>query len=748
MVMIINKKIKRTMVESKSQYFGSLVLIILSCLLYTMFNLLSLNMSRLSTSFEKAYKQEDANFVTGSKLGNLEALEARFNMSLEETKTLDYSVSEEKTLRIFSENKKINIPAVIEGTPLKDSHILVDPAYAKANKIMLGDNIKIFNKTFSVSGFMSLPNYIYPLRTEADIMNDPKNFGIAVISKADFQSLNKGLSSYAIRFNDKTDIENKMVQLKDYLRGQNIMILSWMNVTDNPRVTFVTAKLDGINQMSSSAPIAILLLTCILTGIVMWRMLKREAVIIGTLYALGYKKREIMKHYLMYPLAISFLGGILGTLLGALTLRPMLKFMVSYFNIPVGTINFNINYMVTSLVLPVFFLIICSYFVINKSLKSSPVELMRGGDQKTKVSFIERRLNLGKLNFNTKFMIREQLRSIPRSLFLLLGITMATMLLLMGFASKSSMDSLMKDSFNEAFKYNYHYVFNSIQQGTPAKGEAFSEIPSSLQENSKLNFAVYGISANSKYISFNDKEGNLLKSDKIMITRPLADKLNLKPKDTIKLINRLDSKEYSITIDSIAETYVGQYIYVPLDKLNAMLGLPGGSYMGLWSTEKLDLPEERLLATVTVEDMRKAFDTMTKPLQSAIGIIAFMAFIIGLVVIYVVTSLTIEENKDNISLMKVLGYRKKEVYSLILNSSSFIVVLGYILGVPLLLSSLKAMFSSITKDMSVSIPVTINYIYILVGFVVIYLTYELSKLISRRKVNRISMVEALKARLE
>ena len=51
----------------------------------------------------------------------------------------------------------------------------------------------------------------------------------------------------------------------------------------------------------------------------MFIMLKRESVIIGTLYALGYRKKEIMNHYLLYPMVISLEGGILGTMLGLLT---------------------------------------------------------------------------------------------------------------------------------------------------------------------------------------------------------------------------------------------------------------------------------------------------------------------------------------------------------------------------------------------------------------------------------------------
>ncbi len=744
--MVINRKIKRTMKESKSQYAGSLVLIILSCVLFTLFNLLSVNLSGLTASFEKNYNQEDANFTTDKKINNLDALESKFNMSMEEAKSLDYSVSNDKTLRIFRENSKVDLPAVTEGKPLSMNNILIDPAYAKANKLNIGDSIDIYNKKFKICGFVSLPNYIYPLRSESDIMNDPKSFGIAVLSKDDFNALNKGNSSYAVRFNgDKSNLDYRMSQLKDYLKNKNIIVLNWLNVTDNTRVNYVTAKLKGIGSMSSSVPVLILILTCILTGIVMWRMLKRESVIIGTLYALGYRKREIFKHYLMYTLFISLSGGIIGTVLGIITLKPMINFMISYFNMPVSSIDYSLTYISVSVLLPVVFLITCSYFVINASLKSSPVELMRGGKKNDKVSFIERHLKLNKLSFNTKFKVREQLRSITRSVFLLLGVIMAAMLLLMGFTEKNSLDYLMKDSFNDAFKYNYTYVFNSMQHSKPDKGEAFSEIPSSAKGNSKLTFAVYGVSENSQYISFKDKSGDTLNSDKVIVTRPLADKLNLKPDDTVTVVSKLDSKEYSIKVDGIAETYVGQYIYVPLDRLNSTLNFPAGSYMGLWSSEKLNIPEEKLQTVVTSDDMKKALDTMTAPLQSFIGAISFMSFLIGLIVIYVVTSLTIEENRENISLMKVLGYRKKEIYSLILNSSTFIVILGYILGIPLLLVSLDALFKSVTKDMTISMPIKINYAYTIFGFVIIYLTYELSKLLSRRKINRVSMVEALKA---
>ena len=747
--MVINKKIKRTMLESKSQYFGSLALIVISCLLFTMFNLLSDNLGNITSSFGKNYVQEDANFIVNKKISNITEIEAKFNMKIEEGSTFDYSLSKDKVIRLFSENTKVNLPAMIKGKTLSGDNILIDPAYAKANKLKIGDSFKVYDKNFTISGFMSLPSYIYPLKAAVDILTDPNNFGIAVITKADLSALKRGNSFYSIRFNgDRSNIESKAAQFKDYLKGEDISIQSWTSASANSRITFVTTKLNGINQVSSSMPVAILLLTCILTGIVMWRMIKREAVIIGTLYAFGYKKKQIQNHYLRYPLIIALIGGIIGTILGALALKPMINVMVAYFNMPVGIVHFNIKYLVISILLPVIFLSAAGYLVVNRALKSSPLEIMRGGKENNKVGFIEKNLKLDKLKFSTKFKIREQLRSIPRSVFLLLGVVLATVLLLFGFAAKSSLDSLMKEGFEQAFKYNYSYVFNSIQQGSPVGGEAFSETTFTLKSDNKINIVAYGVSPSSEYVTFKDKAGKNLSTDKIIITSSLADKLKVSKGDTVKVINTLDSKSYNITIDSIAKSYVGNYIYIPMPKFNNMMNYPIDSYMGLWSMSKLNIPENKLLATVTKDDIKNAFNSMTAPIQTMVGTMAFISFLIGLIVIYVVTSMIIDENKENISLMKVLGYRKKEVYSMILNSSAFLVILGYILGVPILIALLGNMFKSLTMEMSIALPITISYSYLIIGFVIIYVTYEVSKALSKKKVNKISMTEVLKSRLE
>ncbi len=64
-------------------------------------------------------------------------------------------------------------------------------------------------------------------------------------------------------------------------------------------------------------PTTLLLLTSILISNVIGRLIHRESAITGALYALGYHKKEIYAHYLIFPLAIALIGGVIGTAAGA-----------------------------------------------------------------------------------------------------------------------------------------------------------------------------------------------------------------------------------------------------------------------------------------------------------------------------------------------------------------------------------------------------------------------------------------------
>lgn len=752
MVMSINKRVKRVLLENKAQYIGSILLIIFSCFTFTLMSQFAGNFERLANEFQKGYVQEDASFTTDKKIDNLQELESTANAVIEEGKTFDYKLSEGETLRIFSRNDRVNLPAILEGKGLSRSgDILISPTFAAANNYKIGDELRILDKSFTIAGFVTLPNYIYPVQSEMDMM-PPPGFGIAVISKEDFATLGRGSSFYAVKFNQTAQNSHaQSLEFKELLASSGIDIAQWTDIEDNKRVNIVAAEVDILNLVSKGIPAGIMLLASIMVCGVISRMINRESTIIGALYALGYRRKEIYRHYLIFPLLIAVIGGIIGTVLGTFPVRSMAAFMLSAFIMPLTGIDLNPGMMIVSLLLPIFFLGCSGYFVIRKELKHSPVELMRGKKETNKVNFLERGLKLEKLRFPAKFKIRGQLRSLSRLTFLLVGIVAATMLLLWGFTLKSGFDYLLSEgSLASVYPFEYEYKFDSLRYDPlPTGAEPGSAALFLRSGEEKRDFYICGIMPDSTMVTLADESGARLSTNQVIITKPLANQLKLKQGDAVNIVRKLDGRIFDLKIDSIADTYAGKFIFMPLAEYNEKFEMPTGSYTGAFSNVPLDIPENQSYSVITLDDKLAGVKEAIAPTQSMIGVLATIAFIIGMIVIYVVTSLIVEENKNIISLMKIFGYRKKEINSLILNSSTIVVVIGYIIGIPLTFSAIGVLTQSLENSVGLTLPpMRIDLPYILIGFVFVMFSYELSKLLCKKKVNAVSMSEALKAGME
>ena len=748
--MVINKRIKRVLLENKVQYIGSILLIIFSCFMFTLMSQFAMNFERLANEYKIGYVQEDASFTTSKAIDNLQEVEQASNAIIEEGNSFDYKISEDKSLRIFSQNEKINIPSIIDGKGLSQSgDIIITPTFADANKYKIGDEITIFDKTFTISGFMTLPNYIYPLQSEMDMMPQP-SFGIAVISKDDYNNFGKGSSFYSVKFNNSSSPHENSIEFKEMLRSRDVEIVKWTDIEDNKRVNIVNAEIKILNIVSKAIPTAILFLVIILISNVLRRMIKRESAIIGALYSLGYRRKEIKMHYIMFPLILSLIGGITGTILGTFPVRSMAMFMFNAFIIPLTGIKFSPILFIVSIFLPVLFLGFSSYFVLNKELKRSPVDLMRGNKDNNKANFLENTIKLEKLKFNTKFKIREQLRSLSRLLFLLVGIIIATMLLLWGFALKSGFDYMVTNGLSSVYNFEYEYKFDNLRYDKlPQGAEPGTSTLFLPTDDEKKDFYVCGVKPDSELISLVDETGAPLSTNQVIITKPLANQLNLKQGDTANIIRKLDGRMFSVKVDVIADTYAGKFMFMPLNDYNKTFEMPKGSYNGVFSNVKLDISENEPYSVITLEEKVAGVKEAIAPTQSMIGVLATVAFIIGMIVIYVVTSLIVEENKNIISLMKIFGYKKKEINSLILNSSTFVVVFGYIIGIPLIVQALGVLTKSLENSVGMSLPpMRIDLLYIIIGFIVVMFSYELSKFMCKKKVNLISMSDALKSGMD
>ncbi len=748
--MALRKRVWRIIKENKGQYIGIVILILLGSFYFIAATGIANNLEKMVVGFAKEYRQEDLTFSIDKPIEDIAALEGESGAQIEAYRQYDVKVPDGE-LRLLSSSTKVNIPAVTSGRGLENpADILLDPSFCKMHGLDIGGQIELNGKTFNIVGTMAVPNYVYIIKNLYDVL-PTSGFGIGIVSGADIEAFPEAVTVYAAYFEDRENINAQTIKLHGLLSEKGYSLSEWMDAKSNKRVSMPWANISSMKSMSFPVSTAFFLLSCLIVGVMNMRIVKSDGVVIGTLYAQGYRRRELTRHYLAIPILLSAAGGLAGALLALPCVRPVVDSMLISYILPDKGITFSPLNLALAVLMPVAFIGLSSFLIMRKILKKSAVELMKGDEQKAKVNFIERALRLERFKFNTKFQIREQVRSIPRLLFLVLGVSAASMILLYGLTYNYSMDVVMEKGALARYLYPLEYNFKEVRNlqdgGIPEGAEPYNAFRCYPVGRESVEFYLVGTEPDSVGFKMNDMRGNALSRDQVNISYPLASRLKLKEGDTISVVNKLDGKSYSLKIDGIVEAYGEQFVYMPLDEFNRMTGQPLGSYRTVLSSHEIDFDKSLLAGVMDARD-HEAYKDLARPTTLIVTSVTILAVLIAVIIIYLVTSLMIDESRNTISLLKILGYRGKELAKLILNSSTPAVFIGFWLGLPLMLAFGTNISDYVAEMINMVIPMIVNPLYVLISFVLIFAVYEITKRLCGRKLAKISMSESLKAGAE
>jgi len=738
------KRLPRTVRSNQWLVYGSITLVMLACMLYASLNAVIVDIRESRLRFESESQMESATFLPQKPFTDLSNFEHDNGLTIERRREIDAAVDSGLTLRVFERTTRVDIPAITAGRNMQaDDEMLLGQTVATALKTPLGTKMTLLGHSFTVVGFTAVPDYMYPIRTtdDAGIILDPKAFGIAVITPAAMDTCAPtALATWHVKTVDGTTVSARQAL------NETVGLTYWQDITTNARYTLATVKLEGMASVSTSMPLVILLLACLLLAAAQGRMVRMQRAQLGTLKAMGYSTWELVLQELALPALIALSGSVLGVLSSILTMRPLLNFMVSYFSIPLYVATIPWRAAIIGIVAPVFFTVPAVAVVATRLLGQAPVKLMQATALSTRPGLLERSLHLKRGSFQNRFATRAAIRGLTRLTLLMLGAMLAGYLLLFGGAMRDSMSTLVRSAFQDT-QYNYTYALTAPRLENPWGGEALTSEPFTTTDG-RLTFQVVGLPATSTLFVPHDSKGQAIPIDRIIITRALAQKLNLKVGDSLTMQQAATGQEVTLPVDAVAEMYTTATVIMPQERLNSIVGAPLGSFNAVLSATSLQIPAQDVLTTLSMVQSRAAFNSAIMPLWVALGSVAVIAVFIALLALSIVTTLTVEEERFTISLLKVLGYRPEELNRMVLGSGIVAVATGFILGIPLLLASLGKLLSTTTSGISFSLPIRLSPLSILVCAVIMLATYLVSLRAARRKVLGVQMAVSLKAARE
>ena len=656
----------------------------------------------------------------------------------------------------FIETNNINKMYLIEGEEYSQdkSGVWLDYYLAKNIGISVGDELELSidgtNFKEKVVGLVEVPDHVYFIKDDTAIFPTHTDYGFVYLSINECP-FDYYVYPYAIvDVDDTSKLNDVKTEISDNI--ENVLAIT----TRDEDISYSGYEREAEEGETYSGVFSGLFVFIAILSVVttMNRFIKKERTQIGTLKALGIKRRKITWMYVSYGIFISIIASILGVILGRLIIGNMfLSLEMSYYEIPYyDIITIPIVYYVAIGIVVVITAV--TYLSCRKVLREPAAQAIRIEQPKIKVkenSFTTKKI-FNKLSLSTKWNLRDIARSKARTLMAIVGIAGCTMLVVTALGMYDSMKSYLDWEFGTINNFDYKlslstdYTDNQYEELTEKYGDATSQ-------NLGVEFKQDG-EIIVKQLTVNDTNGLLQVTDHnrqpfdmedggLYITEKMASIYDLKVGDKIEwhIIgsdNWYESEIVGLNRDPQAQQFNCTKVF--FDTLNEEYRVDS-IYTNVNLNDTEELPGVNTIQTV--QNLEDGMNSMLGMMYSLIFLLIVISAILSCVIIYNLGILSFGEKEYQFATLKVLGFKDKAIKGIFLKQNIWITIIAIIIALPLGNLMTDYIFKNAigdTYDFSAMIKPETFIISAIGTFIV---SIIVNKFLAR-KIKKIDMVSSLK----
>ena len=726
---VLRKRVLRDLKDNVFRYIALAFLIIIG--MYVIVSLIGAGATIIDNgeAHDKANKIENGQFsvfvpLSDDEISQLEDAGAEVEKMFYE----DYDVMDGKTLRVFTNRKNIDLVECDEGRLAEaDDEIVVEKRFSQVNDVSVGDTIQIAGNDFKVTGIGTSPDYNALFKEMSDTVVDSKVFGTVFVTENAYEKLHSTGESvktetylYAFRLKGKTtcdDVKDALGDIKVDTDGMAELkketdsflkdydtdlanITSFVTSDDNPR-TGGAADDQQINvQAGYFFGVLLMFLFTYVISVFVVHGIEKESSVIGALYALGVKRRDLMMHYLTLPVIVTTVAGIIGFLIGIsnVGIPVQMADAYAYYSIPAMDVKIPPILIVYGIVMPPLAAIVVNYFVIRKKLSQTALSLIKNEVKQPKGSNV----NLGDMGFVGRFRVRQMLREMRTGLTVVIGMFIALICMMISLDTATLCSNIKKENVEDTH-YEYMYTYKYPTENPPDGGEAaYAKTLKKEIYGYNWDVTVLGLSKNTKYFDVDLKDGK----NRVAISSSFAEKYGYGVGDEIVLHDEENDIDYGFTVDSVTQYTPAFYVFMTIDDARELFGAGSDEYNVVFADKDLGVDPARLYATTTKADIESAAGIFADQMRSMVVMIVIISTLIFVVVMYLMMKVMIDRSAFSISLIKVFGFRTKEIRKLYLDGNLFIIAIGAAICLPLAKLIMSAVYPSLVSNVNCGVKLT------------------------------------------
>lgn len=790
------RKLFRTAWSYKAQFISMIIMITLGMGVFLGFNMEWRTIEADTGSFfddtaYADYRLYSEKGFTADDLKKIAAIDGVDAATRYLTVNLDIKGEKNKSLALdVSEDFNVSTFIVTDGATYDENGdgFWLSDKFAAANDYAIGDTLTLefqgIGITGRIVGLIKSGEHMICVADKNQLMPDYNTYGFAYISPKKLRSAVEekvrntaadGLKKQGIPDSAVDDSVDKLLKdgtMVDEAMDQvfaQVNVLSDMSKEDLEdtvrdalgRTIMVTSKDDHIvykeamgeategKTMGSVLPVLFLAIAILTMVTTMHRIATKEKLQIGTLKALGFKNRRILRHYTSYGLFIGLAGTGLGVALGYWICKLVMSedgMMGTYFDMPDWSVAIP-TFCYFVIIGTVALLTLISYLSVRRQLKGTAADALRPyTPKKMRKVFLERFRFWDKMRFGTKWNIRDLSRHKSRSAMTLVGIIGCMVLMVGGLGMRDTLAGFLDllDNDISAYTTKVNLVDNADKTQALALAD---EIDGDWESLTGISFEGETVALDVVHnpnglinIINEDNEPITLSDEGVYLCLRLKDKAQIG--DTIEFSPYGSSETYKAEVIGYNRSIMTESVTMS-DRLAEKLGIDY-TLTAIYSDKTAgEIKGSDLIAGKQDKgQLMDTFDSFVQIMDSMVIILVIAAVILGIVVLYNLGLMSYVERSRELATLKVLGFRNRDIGKLLISQNIWLTVIGVIIGLPAGVGVLRWLVSALAGEYEMKLMLGwLTY------SVSILLTFGVSLLVSlmvARKNKKIDMVEALK----
>ena len=535
-----------------------------------------------------------------------------------------------------------------------------------------------------------------------------------------------------------SDLRKAVDEMADEIDKANLT--SFVAKDKNPRIAAAANDVIINKEAGLLAGVIILILLTYVISVFVVHAIEEESAVIGTLYALGVKRRELLRHYLTLPVIVTLLGGLIGTVLGYSPLGVPVQTAdnYAYFSLPDFETVYKPYLLIYGVVVPPLVAAGVNWLVIRRKLNAPALRLIRRERRQRAV----RHIRLGKLDFVSRFRIRQLLRELRSVAAVWFGLLVTLTLMFIGVNAYVMCDHIRQDNPRDT-KYEYMYLLKYPEKTAPEGGtEAYAVTLKREVLGYDLDVTVLGLTPDNPYFDVETRRS----MSHVTITSAMAQKYGLAPGDQVILSDEDEERDYAFTVDAVTAYSPAFYVFMDIDSMRELFDAPKDYYNVVFSDRALDIPAGRLYSVTDRAAVAKAGDVFVALMMPMVWSMVGCTSLILAVVLYLMMKVTVDRSSYGIALFKIFGYRRGEIRRLYLSGTFWLIAVGAAVGIPLAKKIMDSLYPYLVSNVNCGMDLRYSWPLYAAIYIGVLLIYVITERLLVGRVDRISPNEVLKNR--